>query len=93
MVTGCELCDLVTGDIKTRLYYKNKTCTIVDCLTCGEGRPMVVLNHHGYASEGEKRLMMAVVDYLFEYQSIRTTPRRILNHEHWHLEGAKYRGG
>ena len=90
-MTVCELCNLASGDIKTRLYYKNKVCTIVDCLTCGI--PMCVLNHHGSATEQEKRLMMAVINSLFEYESIRTTPRRILDHEHWHLEGASYRGG
>jgi len=86
----CELCDLVGGNIKTRFYYKNKTCTIVDCSTCHI--PMCVLNHHGAASEVEKRLMMATVNYLFSYESIRTTPRKISDHEHWHLEGAKYLG-
>lgn len=87
---ACELCQLVAGDIKTRLYYRNKTCTIVDCATCHI--PMVVLNRHGSASEQEKRLMMATIDYLFDYESIRTEPRKIGDHEHWHIIGAKYIG-
>lgn len=87
---ACELCQLVAGDIKTRLYYKNKTCTIVDCATCLI--PMVVLNHHGSATEQEKRLMMATIDALFEYESIRTEARRVPGHEHWHIIGAKYIG-
>ncbi len=86
----CELCDLVSGNIRTRFYYRDKTCTIVDCSTCGI--PMVVLNHHGQASDLEKRLMMADVKYLFIYESIRTEPRKIKDHEHWHLEGARYLG-
>jgi len=86
----CELCDLVAGNIITKLYYKNETCTIVDCSTCHI--PVAVLNHHGLADEHEKRLMMNVINSLFSYESIRTTPRKILDHEHWHLEGAKYLG-
>jgi len=87
---ACELCQLVAGDIKTRLYYKNKTCTIVDCATCLI--PMVVLNHHGAATEQEKRLMMASINALFSYESIRTEPRKIPDHIHYHIIGAKYRG-
>lgn len=86
----CELCDLVAGNIKTRKYYRNKTCTIVDCLTCGV--PMCVLNHHGLADEGEEHLMLAAINYLFEYQSIRTEPRKIRDHTHYHIIGAKYLG-
>lgn len=88
---GCELCDLVGGNVITRQYYRNKTCIIVDCATCHI--PMAVIRHHGPASELEKRLMMAAINYLFEYKSIRTTPRKITDHEHWHIEGAKYLGG
>ena len=86
----CELCDLVAGNIKTWKYYRNKTCTIVDCLTCGI--PMCVLNHHGLADELEKRLMMSAINHLFKYQSIRTERIKIRDHEHWHLEGARYIG-
>lgn len=88
---NCELCDLVAGNIKTRKYYHDKTCTIVDCLTCGV--PMCVLNHHGLADEQEEHLMLAAINDLFEYQSIRTEPRKIQDHTHWHLEGATYLGG
>lgn len=87
---ACELCDLVAGDVKTRLYYKDKVCIIVDCLNCGI--PMVVIRHHGSASDEEKRLMTNAINSLFTYQSIRTLPRHIPNHEHWHLEEAQYHG-
>lgn len=87
----CELCDLVINrKIVTRHYYTNETITIVDCTTCKI--PMVVFNHHGQATEKERRLAMAVVDHLFEYQSIRMEPRRILDHTHYHIIGAKYIG-
>lgn len=87
---ACELCDLVAGDVKTRFYYKNKTCIIVDCLTCHI--PMAVLAHHGAASEREKGLIMNAIESLFEYGSIRFTPRKILDHTHYHIEGARYHG-
>lgn len=84
----CELCDLVINrKIVTRHYYTNKTITIVDCRTCLV--PMVVFNHHGQATEEERRLAMNVIDQLFDYESIRKTPRKIGDHEHWHLMGAK----
>jgi len=84
---GCPLC---RAERKTRWYDSNKICWIADCETCHI--PMVVARHHGPISDLEKQVMMTVVNYLFEYQSIRKTPRRILNHEHWHIEGARYLG-
>ena len=82
---ACELCDLVAGDIKTRWYYKDKTCIIVDCLTCKV--PMAVLNHHGPATAQEERLLEAVVHYLFPGATIRRDPRQIKDHVHWHILG------
>lgn len=87
---NCELCKLVAGNTKTRFYYKDKFCTIVDCLTCGEGYPLVVFRRHGEASEYERTFVMTDISYLFEYESVRKKPRKILDHEHWHIEGAKY---
>lgn len=96
----CELCDLVTNrNIITRHYYTDKTITIVDCKSCitklelGEIIPLVVFRHHGEATDLERRLAMVIVDYLFEYKSIRKEPRQIMDHEHWHVIGAKYLGG
>jgi len=92
----CELCDLVTGDIKTRKYYRDKVCTAVDCLTCKV--PMCVLNHHGTATPQEERQMEAVIHYLFPDATIRKEQRKIPAtgpeaHIHWHILGAKYLGG
>jgi len=84
---GCPLCRLVEGEIKTHKYYRDVTCIIVDCLTCRI--PMVVVNHHGQATEEDKRLMVNAIDYLFEYHSIRRVPRQIVDHEHWHVIGAR----
>jgi len=90
MSNKCELCKLVEGkDIKTRLYHRDKVMTIVSCLTCGI--PMVVLNHHGEATENETELMQTVVDHLFSYRGIRKKPRKIPYHVHWHIIGAHYR--
>jgi len=84
---SCPLCRLVKGDIKTRKYYSDSTCIVVDCLTCRI--PMVVVNHHGQATEEEERLMVNAIDYLFNYNSIRYVPRQIADHEHWHVTGAR----
>lgn len=87
----CELCDLVVKrKIVTRHYYTNSVITIVDCLTCGEGHPMLVFTHHGQATDEERRHATGVIDHLFEYESIRKEARKIMNHEHWHILGAKF---
>jgi len=84
----CELCSLVKGDgVKiSKLFYRNSIITIVDCKTCKI--PMVVFNHCGNAAEREKRLALNAVNELFKYKSIRKVGRKIVGHEHWHLEGA-----
>lgn len=85
---SCELCKLVEGGgVVTRFYYQDGKIAIVDCLTCKI--PMVVFKKHGEASEDERRKATAVVDTLFGYESIRKEGRRILDHEHWHIVGAK----
>lgn len=88
MKKNCELCRLVVKrKISTRHYYTNKIVTIVDCKTCGI--PMVVFNRHGQMTEEERRLTMNVIDTLFKYASIRKKPRKILDHEHWHIIKAR----
>ncbi len=66
---SCELCKLVEGKIKTRLYYRDSEFLIVDCLTCRI--PMLVFKHHGQANEGQRRRGLNAVDTLFEYKEIR----------------------
>jgi len=85
---SCELCELVKGNIITKLWYRNDLATIVDCATCNI--PMLVFNHCGEATERERRLALARVNALLEYESIRTAPRKVMDHEHWHIIGAKY---
>ncbi len=87
---SCELCDLVAGDVKTRKYYRDKTCLVVDSLS--RKVPMVVLNHHGRANDREKRLMLAVVNYLFIYDRLDMGMEHIPDHEHWEILGAKFLG-
>ena len=87
MKKQCGLCQLVVKrKISTRHYYTNTLITIVDCKTCRI--PMVVFNHHGPATEEERRQATGVIDTLFEYASIKKEPRKILDHEHWHIIGA-----
>lgn len=80
---SCELCELVSGDVKTKKYYRDENCIIVDCLTCRI--PMAVINHHGPAASREERLMEATIHHLFPGASIRKTPRKIKDHVHWHI--------
>jgi len=83
-------CPLCRAEKKTKWYYADKTCWIADCETCHI--PMVVARRHGPITDIERSLMLAVVNRLFEYKLIRMEPRRIKDHIHWHLEGAKYIG-
>jgi len=87
MGKSCELCKLVRGNIKTRLYCRSSELIIVDCQTCQI--PMLVFKNHGQADEGQRRRGMAVVDTLFDYTEIRKEARRIPDHEHWHIVGVE----
>lgn len=84
---NCDLCKFVEKEgSDTRLYYQNSVIKIVDCRDCLI--PMVVFKRHGSATPRERRLAVAVINTLFEYENIRTQARKILDHEHWHIEGA-----
>lgn len=92
-MVDCDLCKLVDeDDIKTRFYYKDEIVTIVGCLTHGDGNPIMVFNHHGDATEEERRHGQHIIDTLFEYTSIRKEPTEIFDHEHWHINGAVWKG-
>jgi len=86
---SCELCKLVEGKIKTRLYCRDSELLIVDCLTCRI--PMLVFRHHGQADKEQRRRGLNIVDTLFNYKEIRKEARRIPDHEHWHIVGGKLR--
>ena len=88
-MADCELCKLVEEDINTHLYYQDSLLVIVVCNTCQ--LPMVVFRHHGEATEDEKRKAMVVIDELFNYINIRRIARKILDHEHFHIEGSTLR--
>lgn len=82
----CELCKLTQWlDIRSKLYYRDDIIYIVDCLTCGI--PLIVFVRHGDATDEERRHAMIILDELFTYESVRTKARKILDHEHWHIEG------
>lgn len=88
-MTECLLCNLIHGDIKTHLYHQDDNVTIVDCLTCGT--PMLVFSLHGPIADTEHA--QRIIDSLFTYDSIRKEPHQILDHEHWHILGAKEKHG
>lgn len=97
---SCELCDLVKDrEYVTRHYYSNNVITIVDCKSCitkvpeGQIMPMVVFNHHGKAADYEEREAMSVINELFKYEFIRKEATKILDHDHYHIIGARLRDG
>jgi len=84
---GCLFCALSSGEIEARIYYSDATVTMVDCPICGEGRPIVVFNHHGEVTEVERERALRAINSLYGYASIVKEPRHSRDHEHWHLEG------
>ena len=83
MNSQCPLCKLAQGDIKTKLYYQDNVCIVVDCLTCS--KPMIVLKHHGEPTEGELQYLQKVSKRFFPDKKWRGTRREILNHWHEHF--------
>lgn len=85
--SDCPLCNLVQGDFKTRIYWVDDISVCVDCLTCGI--PMVVIKRHS-AEMTEKELshVMDKINLHFGDQiiKIRTFPRQIKDHAHYHVE-------
>jgi len=83
---SCELCDLVNGNIKTRLYYDSADIIVVDCISCGEGHPLIVLKRHTpKPTQEELDKMVLVVRELFgQVARIRFDQRKIQDHHHIH---------
>lgn len=83
---NCELCALVNGDIKTRVYWDNELSICVDCLTCRI--PMVVIKRHDREmNETEKVHIEGLIKDVFgsSVDFVRKEPRKILVHAHWHV--------
>jgi len=53
---------------------------------------MLVFRSHRDATPTEKALAENIIIDLFEFESIRTEQRKIKEHQHWHIEGAKLIG-
>ena len=84
---ACPFCQMIFQDaVYTRLYHQDKICTIVDCDSCGEGHPLIVLNHHGTANYTELLHMEKVREEMFPGTRWRgytiTIPRDVHWHEH-----------
>lgn len=86
----CDLCNLADGNTITTLYYQDNVVVVVDCST--HKIPMVVLNHHGEATEWELGYLEGIANSLFMFKNIRKEPGAIKDHAHFHLEGAVYVG-
>ena len=53
---------------------------------------MIVLNHHGKATEWELGYMEGIVNGMFLFHGIRKEARKIQGHEHWHILNAEFLG-
>jgi len=82
---NCDLCRLADGDIKTRKYFENHVCIIVDCSTCGPNHPMIVLKRHTMKpTQSELESMEQITRMLFPKMKWRDNPAQRKNLEHWH---------
>jgi len=79
----CELCELVKGDVKTRLYFEDDLLVCVDCLSCGV--PMAVFKQHREPNETELALILFKVKDVFRNKEIDFGRRKIMDHFHIHL--------
>ncbi len=86
-IMACKLCELIGGKVKTELYYWDDDVVIVDCEQYRI--PMLVFKRHGSANREQKRYALNIIDTLFDHVGLRKTPRKIKDHEHWHIFGAK----
>jgi len=82
----CDLCDLVKGNIITRLYHKDDVCVVVDCVTCST--PMIVLSRHTILPTiAELKHMAEILSDLFgDKAALRIEQRRIRDHLHFHVQ-------
>ena len=82
---SCELCKLMDGDIKTKLYYQDDEMKIVDCLTCGYGHPMIVFKGHNEVKTNTEDSAIRSITSIFGQCVIRKEPRSMKEHPHWHI--------
>lgn len=85
MSNDCPLCKLINGDIRTKFYYQDEKLMVVDCLTCGEGHPMIVSHHHKPEFSHAEKMLIA---RLFPKKKIRWQMRQIKSHAHCHIEAS-----
>ncbi len=81
----CELCSLVSGDIKTHKYYECRLFICVDCETCNT--PMLVAKRHTQELNDEEKFHAEVIlaKIFPEYKWREEGMRKILDHWHWHI--------
>jgi len=89
---SCPLCRLARGlDRKTRVYYEDSMCVVVDCQTCGV--PMLVFKFHREWSRSELDYCLDVAHILFGWSrfNVRFQRRKIPDHPHFHILREKSR--
>lgn len=82
---NCELCDLVKGDVKTKLHYQNDSLIVITCET--DSLPMVVLKRHDMTiSLAELTHILNITYTLFGgHVKLRINQMKIGDHLHWHI--------
>ena len=78
----CPLCRLYDGAIRTKAWYKNSICIIVDCDHCKI--PMIVFSEHREPTAEEVRQMKNAASYLFPDCTFRDE-KSIFDHWHKHV--------
>lgn len=81
---NCPLCNLCTGDVKTKLYHEDADVIVVDCET--HNVPMFVIKRHSAEPTIEETAHIKdLIDTMFSDQPFRG-PHTIMDHFHWHRE-------
>lgn len=81
----CELCNLVAGNIVTKLYYRNDEFIIVDCMTCHV--PMIVFRDHSMFVDLNAlgRAFAKILELFGNQVTIKCEQRKVSQHLHWHI--------
>lgn len=85
-VDECELCDLVRGNIVTKVHWSSALSVCVDCLTCRI--PLAVIRRHDskVTDEEHEDIMNHALDIFgSDFNGVRMIPRKIKTHAHYHL--------
>ena len=81
-MAACELCNL---ERLTTWHHAHGLFVSCDCLTCGI--PILIFRSHGPRTEEEHlEARIKIIEYYGKWLiKIRVKPRKVIDHEHWHI--------